>query len=248
MRRPSNMCGNTCNPPARYEQTRTYSGKWWLHVRPRRRCEKLLIGFARFVDDATSREISAFCLDKTPDDSRSPALSSLPATTTTSSASCTPARTSSGRCGWDMDGGGKRSRATPRPPASRPSPSPGRPARNRPMTRVWRPSPRPRGAGGAARPLAEPGGRHRGGAEKAHPHQPLQPAPDLARTPTRPRPRRLGRLRLAADEVPEAVEEDVILARLLALNRERAGKGLTPRQRPRRFTRAVGLDDPSPDV
>ncbi len=50
------------------------------------------------------------------------------------------------------------------------------------------------------------------------------------------------------DEAPADVKEDVILSRLLALNGERAGKGSTPRQRPRRFTRAVGLDDPSPDV
>ncbi|HEX9987373.1 MAG TPA: hypothetical protein VGE45_02720 [Chloroflexia bacterium] len=56
--------------------------------------------------------------------------------------------------------------------------------------------------------------------EEAHPHQPLQPAPHLARErPPQAGPRRPRRLRLAHD-----LTDEQILERLLALNLERSAQ------------------------
>lgn len=76
----------------------------------------------------------------------------------------------------------------------------------------------------AARLLAEPNCRQRGGSEEAHPHSPLQPAPYLAR--------QRSRLANAHDTLDRAVwaaygcaeATDPILARMLALNLERAAE------------------------
>ena len=81
-------------------------------------------------------------------------LWSSPATTTTSSAYCTPNSTKSGRCAWARRS--KTAPATRRPPPSRPSPSPGpRPGRRIPP--CPRAHQRRRGAAARrARRLAEP--------------------------------------------------------------------------------------------
>ncbi len=127
--------------------------------------------------------------------------SSLPATTTTSSASCTRSPMSCGRGARALSCERPRAAsATPPPPPSRPSPSPGRRARSRRATRGSRPSPQAaRELVEQARRVAEPGGGERGGAEAAHADQPVQPAADLA-GPGPPRAGRggAGRLRLAA--------------------------------------------------
>ena len=209
------------------------ANEWWLMASHAQICDCNFHGIARYI---VTPEVAKHRFSSGSDRKRCPtaACTSSPATTIISSASCTRASTRlwAALAHHLVDGVSNDSDLHTTPPASKPSPSPGRRARSRRTIPACRPSARPRRSwcGCATRGSNPPDRCDRSSERSAVRIYGKRPPARTLTNLYNARPtwldnahRKLDAAVFAAYGWPATLSDEEILARLLALNLARAG-------------------------